>query len=139
MSIKLRSQGLIQADGTVFQRTQYKVVSARHLIYPPEARLSTEELTLNLSLPDKGNPQARALAAMWRKAGFDTEQTIAAALNLIQREFSYTLTPPVLGMMSLMNFYFSPSAAFASTSPVALLFNARRWCARPRSGGLSRR
>ena len=41
---------------------------------------------------------------MWRKAGFDTEQTIAAALNLIQREFSYTLTPPVLGMMSLMNF-----------------------------------
>ncbi|MFO1370217.1 MAG: DUF3488 and transglutaminase-like domain-containing protein [Marinagarivorans sp.] len=112
MSIKLRPQGLIQADGTVFQRTQYKVVSARQVTYLSDSHLSAEELKINLSLPDKGNPQARALAGMWRKAGFDTEQTIAAALNLIQREFSYTLTPPVLGDDVIDEFLFLTKRGF---------------------------
>lgn len=110
--VKLHAQSLIQADGTVFQRTQYKVVSARSLTYPEDAQLSREELNLNLTLPSNGNPQARALASMWKKAGFDTHQIIDAALGLIQREFSYTLAPPVLGNDVIDEFLFLTKRGF---------------------------
>lgn len=112
MKVKLHPEALIEADGTVFQRTQYKVVSARNLVYAQDSSLSTEELKLNLSLPDTGNPQARALAKMWQKAGFDTEQKISAALTLIQREFTYTLTPPVLGSDVIDEFLFLTKRGF---------------------------
>lgn len=112
INVKLHGQGLIGAEGTVFQRTQYKVESARRIIYPDDSRLSSEELKLNLALPTNGNPQARALAKMWKTAGFDTEQTIDAALTLIQREFSYTLTPPVLGDEVIDEFLFLTKRGF---------------------------
>ncbi len=112
MNIKLHPEALIEADGTVFQRTQYKVVSARSVLYPEDSTLSAEALKLNLSLPEGGNPQARALAKMWRKAGFDSEQTIEAALDLIQREFSYTLSPPVLGSDTVDEFLFLTKRGF---------------------------
>ena len=37
MSIKLRSQGLFRPTALYFSAHNIKVVSARHLIYPPEA------------------------------------------------------------------------------------------------------
>ncbi|HEY6527353.1 MAG TPA: DUF3488 and transglutaminase-like domain-containing protein [Cellvibrionaceae bacterium] len=112
LQVKLQPEGLLQADGVVFQRTQYHVVSARSVLFPEDSHLSDEEQQQNLALPANGNPQARALANMWRKAGMDTQQKVAAGLELFQREFYYTLSPPKLGAEVIDEFLFSSKHGF---------------------------
>jgi protein-glutamine gamma-glutamyltransferase len=112
MQIKKQEAGLVAAENIIFQRTQYQVISARSVFFPENSQLSQEERQLNLSLPKDGNIQTRALAQMWQKSGMDTQQKITAALELFNREFVYTLSPPVLGSEVVDEFLFSSKRGF---------------------------
>lgn len=126
LQIKRFGEGLIGADNSVFQRTQYKVISARSLIFNENYQLSKQEQTLNLALPKSGNQQTRNLAQMWTKAGMDTQQKIMAGLGLFQRDFVYTLSPPLLGDEVIDEFLFFSKRGFCEhfASSFAFLMRA---------------
>lgn len=112
LQVKKHVEGLIKADANVFQRTQYQVTSARKVYYQDNSQLSSQELRLNLAIPSVGNVQTQALAAMWVRAGMDTQQKIIAALGMFQKDFSYTLSPPKLGDDVIDDFLFFSKRGF---------------------------
>jgi transglutaminase-like putative cysteine protease len=58
------------------------------------------------ALPEGFNPRTAALIADWQQRGLDTDQVVREALQLFNREFSYSLTPPTLGRHSVDEFVF---------------------------------
>lgn len=57
-------------------------------------------------LPQGSNPRTAGLIADWRARGLDGEGVMREALQLFNREFSYTLTPQALGRHSVDEFLF---------------------------------
>ena len=66
-----------------------------------------------LNMPYGFNPRLQALGAQWRQQyGGDAQRIVQAALKLYRDEFSYTLTPPVLGRDGMDDFLFETRAGY---------------------------
>lgn len=110
--IRIGSDALLMARYPLAQRLRYHVSSALTVTWPEAPSLSLTQRAGNLRLPQDFNPQTRALADSWRQQGLSDEQIIAQALALFNREFTYTLEPPVLGEHSVDEFLFSSKQGF---------------------------
>ena len=80
-------------------------------------RLNAEEeentLRANLNLPAGRNPRTHALARQWRMETDKPEAIIQRALQLFaNRNFSYTLRPPLLGGNGIDDFLFTSQSGF---------------------------
>ncbi|TDR39361.1 uncharacterized protein DUF4129 [Tahibacter aquaticus] len=66
-----------------------------------------------LNMPYGFNPRLQELGAQWRQQyGGDAQRIVQAALKLYHDEFSYTLTPPVLGRDGMDDFLFETRAGY---------------------------
>lgn len=94
-----------------------------------EYRFNREELPRvlrqNLSLPAGGNPRARALAREWQQADATPAAVVGRALTLFNREFTYTLQPPLLGRNSIDEFLFTTRRGFCEHYAGAFVFLMR--------------
>lgn len=75
--------------------------------------MSSLRRQVSLTLPYGFNPRLQALGAQWRQQhGSDSKAIINEALKLFRDEFSYTLTPPVLGRNGMDDFLFETRAGY---------------------------
>ncbi len=93
----------------------------------PRYRLqaSAQELREALELPAGLNPQARAMAADWRRAEPDARRLLMRGLQLFRTGFVYTLTPPPLGLHSVDDFLFTTRQGFCEHYAAAFVFLMR--------------
>ena len=78
-----------------------------------------------LALPEDFDPRARALAHRWRAGGASDEAVVQAALALFHAEFTYTLSPPLLGRHSIDEFLFETRQGFCEHYSSAFVFLMR--------------
>lgn len=88
----------------------YSVSSVPHHAHGVE--LTDAERERAQALPDGFDPQARAHAMRWRLSGMDDAAIAAAALDMFRDNFSYTLTPPLLGRHGVDDFLFGTRAGY---------------------------
>lgn len=93
----------------------------------PQYRLAAHapELREALELPPGYNPATRALAQSWRQAEGDPRRLLERALALFRRDFSYTLSPPPLGVHGVDDFLFSTRRGFCEHYASAFVFLMR--------------
>lgn len=100
-----------------------------HLTATLDYRFNVEEkpdvIARNLTLPAGFNPRARRLAAEWAADGKSPRETIDKALMLFNREFTYTLEPPLLGRDSVDEFLFVTRRGFCEHYASAFVFLMR--------------
>jgi transglutaminase-like putative cysteine protease len=85
--------------------SRHPLVSSLGAVFEPNLPLSFRQRLL--ALPQGFNPRARDLVEGWRQQGLDADGKIRAALQLFNREFTYSLTPPPLGRDSIDDFLFN--------------------------------
>jgi transglutaminase-like putative cysteine protease len=103
------------------QRRRFELTS-----YPRYRLDATEqELREALELPPGYNPNARALAAQWRRAHSNPQRLLEQALDLFRRDFAYTLSPPPLGVHSVDEFLFTARRGFCEHYASAFVFLMR--------------
>lgn len=78
-----------------------------------------------LALPAGFNPRTRSLAADWRARNADDGAIVQAALGEFTKNFSYTLSPPLLGRDSVDDFLFSTRAGYCEHYSSAFVFLMR--------------
>lgn len=100
-----------------------RIELASHPRYRLDA--SAQELAEALDLPPGYNPAARALAQDWRRAEGDPRRLLERGLALFRRDFTYTLTPPPLGLNSVDDFLFSTRRGFCEHYASAFVFLMR--------------
>ena len=106
----------LSTDRTLAARTrvsvprQYRVASA--IRYTLAAQLEDRDRARGLQLPAGFNPRANALATSWRARHRDDAAIVQAALDLFRADFSYTLSPPLLGRDAVDDFLFSTRAGY---------------------------
>ncbi len=110
--IRITRDHLLYNPVPVAQRLRYEVSSALQLEPVAKVSLSTGERAAHTRLPANANPQTRALAEQWRGEGLADQAIIERALSLFNREFTYSLQPPVLGQHSVDEFLFSTKKGF---------------------------
>ena len=95
----------------VGQRMQYMAISSLHrpAVIKPLADNSYRKLT---ALPSGTNPQTRAQALEWRRQFTNHHDYINKVLDFYQQHFTYTLSPPTLGLHSVDEFLFSSRQGF---------------------------
>ncbi|MDZ4261317.1 MAG: DUF3488 and transglutaminase-like domain-containing protein [Pseudomonadota bacterium] len=103
-SIRINADSLLMNRIPIAQRMRYQVSSALQIEWPEPPQLNKQQRDNYTRLPRDSNPQTRALAESWRSQNLDDEQIIAQALALFNREFTYTLQPPLLGQHSVDEF-----------------------------------
>lgn len=103
-SIRITADSLLMNRIPVAQRMRYQVTSALQIEWPERLQLNKLQRDNYTRLPRGSNPQTRALAESWRNQNLSDEQIIAQALALFNREFTYTLQPPLLGQHSVDEF-----------------------------------
>jgi len=103
-TIRITPDYLLLNRTPVAQRMRYKVSSALQIDWPEPPPFSQLQRDFYTRLPADNNPQTRALADTWRSQNLNDEQIIAQALALFNREFTYTLQPPLLGEHSVDEF-----------------------------------
>ena len=103
--------------------TRVELVSAPSYRLDPTLPQPLRELALRL--PDGFNPRARELAERWRAADPSPEAIARQALGLFNRDFTYTLKPPMLGRDSVDDFLFSTRAGFCEHFSSAFAFLMR--------------
>ncbi len=103
------------------QRRRYVLTSH------PRYRLGATEQELGeaLALPPGYNPNARALAAQWRRESADPRRLLEQGLALFRRDFAYTLNPPPLGVHSVDEFLFTTRRGFCEHYASAFVFLMR--------------
>jgi len=91
-------------------------VSRLELRSQPDYRL---HVTMNRTLqdvysrlPNGYNPRTIALAEEWREAGAEDAEVIRRALRWFNAEFTYTLSPPLLGRDSADDFLFNTRSGY---------------------------
>ena len=89
---------------------QYRVASTTR--YTLAAELEARDRGRALRLPDGFNPRTVALAQSWRARHRDDAAIVQGALDLFRAEFTYTLSPPLLGRDSVDDFLFSTRAGY---------------------------
>ncbi|MEW6679039.1 MAG: DUF3488 and transglutaminase-like domain-containing protein [Pseudomonadota bacterium] len=83
------------------------------------------EIERSLRLPEDFNPRARALAQSWRQADPRPEALVQQALALFNRDFTYTLQPPLLGVNSVDDFLFGSRRGFCEHFSSSFVFLMR--------------
>lgn len=112
----------VLADKPVRTRIRYAATSQTQYRLAPD--LSAESRSLNLQLPERGNPRSRALAQQWR--GQAPQQIIRTALNMLHEQgFAYTLSPPPLGSDSVDEFLFKSKRGFCEHYAGSFVFLMR--------------
>lgn len=91
-----------------------------------EADLPAATRRMGLQLPPNSNPRSQALAAQWRaQHGADDQAIVDAAMQMIQAEFAYTLSTPLLGRDAVDEFLFEQKAGFCEHYAGAFVFLMR--------------
>lgn len=107
-------------------KTRLRYVAKSYSQFNIGADLSPQMQAFALQLPASGNPKSRALASQWQ-AEFKTPQAIAGkALSYFNQEkFSYTLSPPKLGINPIDTFIFSSKRGFCEHYASSFVFLMR--------------
>ena len=123
--ISITSNFTLLKDQPVTQQLRYDVLQFAPMRIDPI--LSEESRRLNLTLPNKGNPQARALAQqLFAQSGSDPVRYIEAIERWInQTEFRYTLSPPRLNNNRIDEFLFDTKAGFCEHYSSSFTFMMR--------------
>ena len=123
--ISITSNFTLLKDQPVTQQLRYDVLQFAPMRIDPI--LSEESRRLNLTLPNKGNPQARALAQqLFAQSGSDPVRYIQALERWInQTEFRYTLSPPKLNNNRIDEFLFDTKAGFCEHYSSSFTFMMR--------------
>lgn len=111
-SIRITADSLLMNRIPVAQRMRYQVSSALQIDWSQAPQLNSVQRDQYTRLPRNSNPQTRALAQSWRDQKISDEQIIERALALFNREFSYTLQPPLLGEHSVDEFLLASKRGF---------------------------
>ena len=98
------------ANEVVSQPREYRTRSTMR--YTLAAVLTAQERERALALPTGFDPRARTLAEGWRGDGKDDTAVVRSALDMFNRSFTYTLSPPLLGRDSIDDFLFSTRKGF---------------------------
>ena len=125
-SIRITADSLLMNRIPVAQRMRYQVRSALQISWPEPPQLNKMQHDLYTRLPRNSNPQTRALAESWRSQNLNDAQIIDQALALFNREFTYTLQPPLLGEHSVDEFLLISKRGFCEhfSSSFAFLLRA---------------
>lgn len=111
-SIRISADSLLRNRIPLAQRMRYQVTSALTREWSEAPQLTPLQRDSYTRLPPASNPQARALVQSWRNQQWSDQQIIDQALALFNREFTYTLQPPVLGQHSVDEFLFQSKQGF---------------------------
>ena len=106
-------------------RVRYDMIS--HLRYRDAAQLPGYELQRALRLPPAANPRTRELARALRGQAADERAYLNAVLGMFRNQnFSYTTTPPLLGVNPVDEFLFTTLAGYCEhyASAFAVLMRA---------------
>ncbi len=103
--------------------TQYRLRSAP--VYQLDG-LDAQQRQRALRLPANFNPRTIELGRQWAQQYDDPQRIVQAALDLIRKEFSYTLSPPPLGRQAMDDFLFETRAGYCEhfSSAFAVLMRA---------------
>ncbi len=123
--ISITSNFTLLKDQPVTQQLRYDVLQFAPMRIDPI--LSDESRRLNLTLPNKGNPQSRALAQqLFAQSNSDPVRYIEAIERWInQTEFRYTLSPPRLNNNRIDEFLFDTKAGFCEHYSSSFTFMMR--------------
>jgi transglutaminase-like putative cysteine protease len=99
------------APHPIASKTQYDVSSWLDYQIAPN-NLSSLHRSMALQLPRGYNPRSLALAQSWQKNNSDDLFIVQQALSLYNQEFTYTLSPPLLGTHSVDEFLFETKKGF---------------------------
>jgi transglutaminase-like putative cysteine protease len=82
--------------------------------------------SIDLKLPDAGNPRTRALSKQWVEKLGSPEKIVEAALNFYEKnKFVYTLNPPLLGADSIDDFLFNTRKGYCEHYASSFAFMMR--------------
>jgi protein-glutamine gamma-glutamyltransferase len=95
-----------------------------------EHKLDVEGMTkwrrqLELKLPEGFNPRTREIAAQWRKETPIDRDLVNRLLDLYNREFVYTLKPPLLGKHTVDEFLWDTKRGFCEFFASSFVFFMR--------------
>jgi transglutaminase-like putative cysteine protease len=108
----------------VTSKLQYSVNSWLNNQLEPE-RLPGWRSKLELAIPAGFNPRTMAVAQQWRQETPDTLALINRLLALYNREFIYTLRPPVLGKHTVDEFLWGTKKGFCEFFASSFVFFMR--------------
>lgn len=111
-SIRITADSLLMNRIPLAQRMRYEVTSALEFAGPDTPQLTQLQRDNYTRLPLTGNPQTRAMVESWRAQQLSDGQIVDNALALFNREFTYTLQPPILGQHSIDEFLFQSKQGF---------------------------
>ncbi|GAA5442029.1 protein-glutamine gamma-glutamyltransferase [Microbulbifer sp. NBRC 101763] len=109
----------------VYSRFAYEVRSWPRDTDSVQAPLSTAERRRNLQLPVEGNERTRKWVENLRRRGLGAEQISTQLLARYNREFTYTLRPPALGVDSVDEFLFGSKQGFCEHFAGSYVFAMR--------------
>lgn len=106
------------------QRLRYELTS--HTRYRVETELHPRARKYALQLPPGYNPQAVRLAASWRERAASDRAIVDMALDMFTNQpFSYTLSPPRLGVHAVDDFLFDSRRGFCEHYAGSFVFLMR--------------
>lgn len=106
------------------RKIQYRVRSWPEYAYFPD-KLHRWQWRQALQLPEGFNPKALALAQQWREQSADDITYIRRVLAWYNKEFVYTLEPPLLGKHSVDEFLWRSQRGFCSHFAGSFVFLMR--------------
>ncbi len=97
----------------VNQRIKYRARSYPQIPLGNTEQLSTREYRRYTALPDGSNPQTQQQALQWwQQSGGDESRYIQQVMAFFRENFTYTLTPPKLGVHTSDEFLFQSQQGF---------------------------
>jgi transglutaminase-like putative cysteine protease len=113
----------LQSSQPIITLSQYRLRS--YPKYQLGKQLSPENRLRALQLPEDNNPRSIALAKQWREQNQEPGKIITEVLRLFNREFTYTLRPPLLGSHSIDEFIFNTKRGFCEHFAGSFVFLMR--------------
>lgn len=126
---KLPDTGVLTTDyqflarQPVRQRVRYDAASVT--AYREGETLDDYTRQRALQLPAYGNLRTQEMAEQWREENPDPRALIRRALEMYRAEFTYTLSPPPLGMSSVDGFLFDTKKGFCEHFAGSFVFLMR--------------
>ncbi len=99
----------LHAIEPISKAQRYTLSAYTNFIIP---RKSQFELIRALKLPQGYHEKTRQLVQSWQKDGLNSLQIVNKALQMFNKEFYYTLTPPILTQDSVDEFLFNTKQGF---------------------------
>lgn len=124
--MQINHDGIVRYSKDVGERRIYEALYMAPII---PARPILQHEKKYLALPEKGNPQSRALARQWladnKKSNDDARLIVQTALDFYHQSFSYTLQPPLLGEQRIDDFLFGTRSGFCEHFASSFVFLMR--------------